>query len=262
MLSSKTTRAEATLDLAEFGWELDFDDIREPGTEPGEIVGTEPAAGTDLEEGEVLSVFVSLGEPTISVPQLDGLSLDDARVKLEGVGLAAGTIHQQEHEDVPMGFVIDVIVGVGVTQLEPGSTVDLLVSSGPTDRAIPEVIEGLTLADAALLLNDLRLDAFEVHEFHEDVPVGDVIRFEPSSSALVPVDTLVTVVISDGPEPRPVPEVIGLDVDEATRILQDEGFVVTGVQGDPSRPVLATDPLAGELHEKGTAVVIATQLNP
>ena len=64
----------------------------------------------------------------------------------------------------------------------------------------------------------------------------------------------------DGPAPRVVPPVIGLDVVEATAVLEAEGFVVTGVQGPPDLPVLATDPPAGETHAFGTEIVIATSL--
>ena len=54
---------------------------------------------------------------------------------------------------------------------------------------------------------------------------------------------------------------IGLDVEEATRLLEADGFVVAGVQGSPTRPVLATDPPPGEILARGTEVVIATSLS-
>ena len=254
------TREQATIDLSEFGWELDFRSTREQGTDAGEVVGTDPVAGEQLEEGELLSVFVSLGEPTVTVPDLEGLSLDDARLRLENDGLVLGDVRQRDDELVAAGFVIEVVVGAGVTGLEAGSAIDVIVSSGPVQRSVPLVIEGLTEQVAAQQLLALRLIPGEDHAFSEDVPAGEVIRFEPSSGAVVEADTVVTVVISDGPEPREVPAVIGLDVDEATDILEAAGFVITGVQGSPSLPVLATDPPAGELHERGKTIVIATEL--
>ncbi len=254
------TRDQATADLAEFGWELDFRSTREPGTEAGEVVATDPAAGEALEEGELLAIFVSLGEPTVTVPDLEGLPLDDARLRLEADGLTLGTVREREDELVAAGLVIEVVVGAGVTGLEPGTAIDVVVSSGPSQRSVPEATEGLTEQVAAQQLLALRLVPGEAHAFDEDVPFGEVIRFEPSTGAVVEADTVVTIVISDGPEPREVPAVIGLDVDEATDILEAAGFVVTGVQGSPSLPVLATDPPAGEVHERGKTIVIATEL--
>ncbi len=255
-----TTRGQATLDLVEFGWELDFRSTREPGTEAGEVVATQPVAGEALKEGEMLAIFVSLGEPTVTVPDLEGLPLDDARTRLEADGLTLGAVREREDELVAAGLVVEVIVGAGVTGLEPGTAIDVVVSSGPSRRSVPDVSEGLTEQVAAQQLLALRLAPGEAHAFDEDVPAGEVIRFEPSTGAVVEADTVVTIVISDGPEPREVPAVIGLDVDEATDILETAGFVVTGVQGSPSLPVLATDPPAGEVHERGKTIVIATEL--
>ena len=109
-------------------------------------------------------------------------------------------------------------------------------------------------------LAELRLTVAEVREFDEEVPAGDVIGYEPSPGAFVAVGTEVVIYVSDGPAPRLVPAVIGLAVDEATNILEGEGFVVVGVQGSPTLPVLATDPPAGEIHARGTEIVIATSL--
>ncbi len=226
-----------------------------------EVVWTDPVAGEELEEGEVLEVYVSLGEPNVVVPNLVGLSVEDARIRLEGDGLELGAVHERSDEEAPNGFVLEVLMGLGVTEVEPGAAIDVVVSSGPEDRRVPEVTEGMTEPDAVLLLDGRRLAAFSVLEYHETVPAGEVIRFEPSSGALVEADATVTIVVSQGPEPREVPEVIGLDVEEATALLTEAGFIVSGVQGDPSRPVLATDPPAGEIHDKGTLVVIATQLS-
>ena len=48
---------------------------------------------------------------------------------------------------------------------------------------------------------------------------------------------------------------------DPTTELEELGFVVTGILGSPSLPVLATDPPAGETHLPGTEIVIATELN-
>ena len=65
------------------------------------------------------------------------------------------------------------------------------------------------------------------------------------------------IVISDGPAPRPVPDVLELTVTEATQILENAGFVVA-VQGDAGFPVFETLPRSGEVREFGARVVIIT----
>jgi len=255
------SRPDAIAALAEFGWELDFSDTRAPGTELDEIVRTDPAAGTELAEGEPLVLYVSLGEPLVAVPDVVGLAVGEARDRLTEAGLGVGDIREVPDEAVAVGLVVDAVAPARAAELEPGTTVDLVVSAGPEDRVVPAVPDSGLAADAVAALVDLRLTTREVTEFSETVPAGQIVRFEPTPGAFVPVGTEVVIVVSDGPAPRAVPPVIGLDVDEATVILEDAGFVVIGVQGSPALPVLATDPPAGEVHAKGTEIVIATRLS-
>ena len=254
------TRVQAAESLGEIGLVADFSDRRESGTSAGEVLETDPAAGTEVAEGDPIVVYVSLGEPLLGIPDVDGLSAVEARDRLELKGLTVGTIYEEAHEEILAGYVIEALVPTGVIELEPGAAVDLRVSTGPAQRAVPALPESLDPAEAEIVLTNARLVPNRSNEFSDDVPAGRVIRFEPSIGALVDAGTNVTIVVSDGPAPRAIPAVIGLDVEEATAALQEAGFAVSGVQGDPSLPVLATDPPAGELHLPATSVVIATQL--
>ena len=254
-------RPSAIAELAEYGWELEFVDVREEGTVLDEVVRTDPPPGQELAAGETLQLFVSLGEPLVVVPDTIGLTVTDARDRLTASEFVVGDIREVADEAVAAGLVIDAVTPGRAAELEPGAVVDLVVSTGPEDRVIPGIPAGGDPAEAIAQLTDLRLAATEVREFDETVPAGQVIRYEPSPGAFVPVGTDVVVYVSDGPAPRAVPAVIGLDVDEATEILEAEGFVVVGVQGSPTLPVLATDPPAGEVHAKGTEIIIATSLS-
>ncbi|MEO0494083.1 MAG: PASTA domain-containing protein [Actinomycetota bacterium] len=255
------TRSEAIAQLAETGLELGFVDVREPGSELDQVVRTDPAPGSEVEEGSAITLFVSLGEPLVAVPDVAGLSVTDARDRLADEGLVVGQVREVDDEVIGVGLVIEAVTPGRAAELEPGTAVDLVVSAGPAERVIPEVPVSRSEAEAAELLLGLRLVPVAASEFSDSVPVGQVIRFEPSPGAFVQTDTEVVVVISDGPAPRTVPAVIGLDVDEAVAILEDAGFVVTGVQGSPTLPVLATDPPAGEVHAFGTEIIIATSLS-
>jgi len=255
------TRLEAIESLADLGWELSFADVREAGTVLDEVTGTDPAAGVELDVGSPLTLFVSLGEPLVDVPDVAGLTVTDARDQLTRQGLRVGDIRDIDDETVPAGLVIRAVSPGQAAELEPGESVDLLVSTGPAQRIVPALPATGSPSEAGTSLIDLRLVPVEDHEFSDTVALGQVIRFEPSPGAFVAADSEVVIVVSDGPAPREVPAVIGLDVDEATAILEDAGFVVVGVQGSPSLPVLATDPKAGEVHAVGTEIVIATSLS-
>ena len=116
------------------GWAVNEILVREPGTRPGEIVRTEPAAGTGLAGGATLDVYVSLGEPLIRISDLGGLyglTVDDAADELEAMGLAVAGETLVSDGVVPAGNVVGLDVGEGVYELEVGAEVGLLVSDGP-----------------------------------------------------------------------------------------------------------------------------------
>jgi eukaryotic-like serine/threonine-protein kinase len=254
------TADDATNAAREFGWILNLGELRQDGSAVGEILSVDPEAGTELEEGEMLRVVVSIGEDLVTVPDLVGQSLAEAEARLEVAGLPVGTVTTQASESVAAGNVLEVLLDPGQTEVEPGLPVDLLISEGPARRPIPQVPASRDLDEARQLLIDRRLIPTQTTDWSDDIAVGLVITFDPGPEAFVDADSEVAIIVSDGPEPRPVPEVVGLDVDEATAILVEAGFVVTGVQGNPSLPVQFTDPRAGEVHRAGTEVKIATQL--
>ena len=203
------TRVAAESAASESGWEVNEILVRAPGTQRGEIVGTEPAAGVSLGEGATLNVFVSLGEPLVRVSDLGGLygmTVGDATSELDATGLGVDGETLVNDEVVPAGNVIGLDVAEGVYELETGSDVMLLVSDGPADRRVPAVPESRDPREAADALAAIRLAPRVVTEFSADVPEGTVIGFRPASGNAVPIDSTVRVRVSLGPEPPPEPE--------------------------------------------------------
>lgn len=254
-----TSFAEAQTTAAEFGWSPVTIDVRRDGTVAGEVVATDPGAGVELAEGETLLLSVSLGEVLVPVPDLAGLTIVEAQVQLSARRLGLGDVEVVDSEDLAEGVVLEALVAVGVNEVEPGSEVDLLVSGGPADRTVPPVPESRSLAEAEELLRSLRLVPVTAQDRRPSdlVPEGGVVSFDPAAGSVRPVGSEIVIVISDGPAPRPVPEVLELSVAEATRMLEGLGFVVS-VQGDPDSRVLETLPRSGSVEEYGATVVIVT----
>ena len=202
-------QAAAESAAAESGWEVNEVLVRTPNIERGEILGTEPAAGAPLGEGETLDVFVSLGEPLILVADLDvvyGMTVDDAADELEAAGLDFAGETLANDDVVPAGNVIGLDVAGGVYELEVGSDVVLLVSEGPADRTVPRVPESRELDAAAGALDAIQLVPRRVEEFSAEVPEGAVIGFRPASGNSLPIGSTVEVRVSLGPMPPPEPE--------------------------------------------------------
>ena len=128
-------RPDALAAVTALGWAPEVIQVREPGTEPGEVVRTEPEAGTELAPDRSLRLFVSLGEPLVPVPEVAGLSPIDAASELAALGLAvSGEVRVVPHDVHPPGTVVGVDLPSYVTELEPGAEVGLLVSDGPAPR--------------------------------------------------------------------------------------------------------------------------------
>jgi len=91
---------------------------------------TRPPAGTVLAPGGALALVVSRGAPTISVPNLLGMSIADARSRLELEGLQLGTPTRRRTADANPGTVIEQRPASG-TLASPRTVVDIVVARSP-----------------------------------------------------------------------------------------------------------------------------------
>lgn len=124
-------RAEAIAEAAALGWTPEVIQVRRPGTEPGEVVETEPEAGTELESGRPLRLFISLGPPLVSVPDVIGLLAEKAEADLAESGFTVSGEVSVPDDNYPPGTVVGTDLPSWVTELEPGAEIGLIVSADP-----------------------------------------------------------------------------------------------------------------------------------
>ena len=181
-------------------WEVEEALTREDGSTAGTILKTIPLPGELLEEGETLTYFVSQGSELRDIPLgLTGLSIQDAEAALLGARLTLGAITQQSDEDIGIGLVIG--PANQDSEMPTGSPVDLIISSGPELRTIPEDLEGNSFeeAETALVLEGLQVRKQEM--YHPTIPEGIVIMLNPASGKELLRDSFVDLIVSLGPEP-------------------------------------------------------------
>ncbi|UCG86030.1 MAG: PASTA domain-containing protein [Gemmatimonadota bacterium] len=97
--------------------------------ERGVVVNTRPPAGRSRAPGEGVTLFVSVGAPTISVPDLAGLTLDEARELLELSGLALGSTQARTSSAAEPGLIIEQNPAAG-TLAAPGAAVRVTIVRG------------------------------------------------------------------------------------------------------------------------------------
>src|SRR5215210_2718417 len=128
-------------------------------------------------------------------------------------------------------------------EAEEGSTVTIIVSSGPGDATIP-FVRGSPRARAQRRLEAAGFRVDVRREFSEDVPAGRVIETSPSERSRLERGSTVTLVVSRGPRKVEVPSVLGRDRDEAERLLEGRGLQVSFAEREDERTpgtVLAQD---------------------
>jgi eukaryotic-like serine/threonine-protein kinase len=96
----------------------------------GVAVNTRPTAGAALRPGTGVTLVISRGAPTISVPDLSGLTVEEARDSLEAVGLALGTLGRQTTSAQAEGTVYRSTPPPG-TLTAPLTPVDLVLARRP-----------------------------------------------------------------------------------------------------------------------------------
>lgn len=242
----------------EFGWVLDRREQRQDGTVAGQILRQAPQPGTGLEQGKTVTVWISLGPELVSIPgNLTGLSIADAEEALAAVGLSAGDIGERFDEIAIEGVVIE--VDEMLLQLERGSRVDLVVSLGPPPRLVPDIDAGMSLAAALEQLEKAELEALEWRVADNNVEAGHVLRVEPLPGTEVAANSVVTVVVSDGPEQVRIPFLATLGAEEAAAILEATGLCRGEIVGPPDAEVLASNPPAEAVVDFGTCVSLITR---
>lgn len=123
------TEADARTALGTVGLTSNVAQANDPNVPQGQVISSDPAAGATVDQGSAVTIMVSLGPGTVSVPKVIGLTKSDATALLTSLGLTASSV-QAPSDTVPAGSVISVDPGVGAA-VPPGSAVQLTVSSGP-----------------------------------------------------------------------------------------------------------------------------------
>ena len=119
----------------------------------GKVIRTEPEKGAVIDPGTPITVYVSAGKTMVEVPQVADMSVADAKVQLEAVGLVLGTTTEGHSPSYGAGLVISTTPTLG-TKLIQGSKVNVLVSDGKIE--IPD-LKGKTVTDANNILSTLSI---------------------------------------------------------------------------------------------------------
>ena len=204
----------------------------------------------------IIPKLVDDAPETVQVPNVVGMRHTEATRTLTDKGLKVSA-KTEPNEDVHKGEVISQDPdGDGSEYVDPGSTVDIVVSAGKPDVMLRSVL-GLKKGEAQSLLEN---DGFTVvlKQRESDEPKDQVVDQSPSANTMVPSGSEVTVFFSDGPEQ--VPDVVGKTQGEAEKLIRDAGFEVFVTRStdttEKKGTVIAQNPDGGSDADQGDTVTI------
>ncbi|XZM32450.1 Stk1 family PASTA domain-containing Ser/Thr kinase [Clostridium perfringens] len=176
------------------------------------------------------------GGKDVKIPNVVGEKVEDAKSKLEGLGLKV--LEVTEESDQEKGIVLKVDPNVDST-VKSGSEVKLTVSGGEGQIKVPNFAE-MNLDSVKRTLKSLGLELGTVDEEYSDsVPRGEVISQSPNANESVDKGSKVNVTISKGKEIKNItlniPDVSGKSVDEAKSILANAGVEANAVKGEAAK---------------------------
>lgn len=112
------------------GYEIDEIRRTDSTIAAGNVISTTPKAGENLNAGDTVTIYVSLGSADLpaTVPNLEGLTEVTARNKLTVAGLSLGEVKEVQ-SDKEKGTVVRQSIAYG-KRVTKGTKVDIEVSSG------------------------------------------------------------------------------------------------------------------------------------
>ncbi len=191
-------QADAERRLASLGLKFRVGESRFSGDAPkSTVLSQTPAAGMLAAPGSTVSLDISSGQQRATIPDLRGLTRDDAERSLQKAGLQLGQVEEQPG-DAARGQVIDSKPGADVV-VPLGTRIDLVVSGGPAELTMPDMI-GRDLQTARGLLEQVGLTMNPVtFDSISTLPPGTVITQIPSAGSPVAAGTAVTLQVAGKP---------------------------------------------------------------
>ncbi|HVY96511.1 MAG TPA: Stk1 family PASTA domain-containing Ser/Thr kinase [Solirubrobacterales bacterium] len=245
--------------------------VQRVGAPAGEVQEQDPLASPPADQAEedcaFLTLFCSKPEVTLTVssgpgsgkvPSTAGLAREEAEEKLERAGFEV-EVETANSDSVEAGKVIHSQPSGGTT-VTNGSTVTLVVSSGPELVKVPVVV-GTQRGVAVQQIRGRGLVA-SVSEEESARPAGEVVRQSPSAGREVERGSTVSIVVSAGREKAKMPNVIGKLRSEAVETVREAGLTPrveeqeTEVESQIGRAVDQFPPPGSQLEPKAEVTIV------
>jgi serine/threonine-protein kinase len=225
----------------------------------GLVASETPRGGSRAARGARVAIVVSSGPGDVAVPNVEGLSAAHALARLRAAGFKPSTKSQPSSTITP-GLAVGTDPPAGLVAVA-GSAVSVLVSSGPAQVRVPNVVgESQTAAEAALTSAGLEVGSVSPRVSSQSA--GSVLAQSPRGGTSLPSGSKVNLTVAQAPSAVTVPDVVGQGEASAAAALGAAGLtpkIASQTTREQSQVgvVLRQSPAGGRRVRKGAAVTLA-----
>ena len=219
--------------------------------------------------GAVVMALLNSGTKSYPIPNLSGLTKDQAIEAIEKDGHFQYKFSEQYDSNVEAGYVVDQNPNQG-REFPEGTVINFTVSKGPEPAAsvtVPD-LSNMTPEEAEAELAKYKLTGKSGNsEPSDDVEVGHVCRQSPGAGTSAKAGDTITYYLSSGPNEVEVPNVSGYSENNAKSTLKAAGFTDISVVYDNSDTVTSglvvrTDPSAGTKTAANQTITVTVSTGP
>ena len=213
-------RDRAIEQIEEAGLEAEVEEQPSTEVEEGIVIEQSPKEGTQVTKGSTVTITVSSGPREVEVPELVGLTYEEALDALNEVNLEPRRV--EVFSQKPPGQVVNQDPKQG-EQVDEGTEVEVRVSKGVRQVEVPSVL-GQSESSARTELEDAGFEVAVTQAPSDDTDEGLVSSQSPSAGTEAGQGSTVSITISTGPQLVTVPDVIGETLSSARAQIRDEGL--------------------------------------
>ena len=220
----------------------------------GQVVSLDPRVGTQVHEGETITLTVSKGAQPIVVPNVVNMNIDDARRLLGAKGLDVTVAPPTSSDTVPENMVATQVPAPGAT-LAPHSAVTVAISTGAVALNVPDVV-GQDPDAGQATLRAAGFAAQLAYNVDAGNAGGKIAMQSPDGGTQAKKGSLVTVYVN---VPGSVPDVSGMNLADAEKALRAQGYQIgniayTAEGGVQPGQVVRTEPEATSPLRPGESI--------
>lgn len=171
----------------------------ESNVEPGKVLEQDPESSTEVKKGTIIKLVVSKGEEQVSVPNLSNMTIENAKIQLNKLGLEIGEITKENSDNFEAGKIMQQHPDSG-TSINKDSKVDVVISLGKKEELVEMVnLIGTDISQASNKLKSIGLNIGNIEKkFSNSYDTNQVIWQQYDAGKKLKKDSSIDVIISKG----------------------------------------------------------------